>query len=268
MNDDHLRWVEDWLSPERFARYKQASGGDTSAALALYEWNAEMSAAIKRDIDHVEVGLRNAYSRAIAARWSGANHWVHSADEVFPELIVTRKRGRQSWRSDFNQQSRSELQKAQRRAGGSRAQAGKVIAELPLGFWRSLTTKTIESSMWQPYVQSAFPRGTNRADIHTEVTVLNKLRNRTAHAEPVIGIDIQRAHRQILALTHKINPELASYIAATSRVESVELRRPGRAQPSTSYEQLTQRNRPPARRRPPDVSKPPPPGRESPGRHL
>jgi hypothetical protein len=61
------RWVERWLSSPRFARYLAAAGGDRQLALDLYEWNAAVSAAVLHDLAHLEVGLRNAYDRALTA---------------------------------------------------------------------------------------------------------------------------------------------------------------------------------------------------------
>lgn len=60
-------WVERWLSPERFATYLRAANGDRGRALALYEWNARVGAALLHDLGHLEIGLRNAYDRALSS---------------------------------------------------------------------------------------------------------------------------------------------------------------------------------------------------------
>lgn len=70
------RWVEAWLSGARFAVYLAATGADRDRALVLYEWNAQLSAALLHDLAHVEVGLRNAYDVALSARWPGPPHWT------------------------------------------------------------------------------------------------------------------------------------------------------------------------------------------------
>ncbi len=64
-------WVERRLSQPRHAVYLTARAGDPQLALNLYEWNAEISSALMRDLAHLEVGLRNAYDRALSARWPG-----------------------------------------------------------------------------------------------------------------------------------------------------------------------------------------------------
>ena len=68
------RWVEAWLSTPRSAVYLTASSADRDRALALYEWNAQLSAALLHDLAYVEVGLRNAYDVALSARWPGPPH--------------------------------------------------------------------------------------------------------------------------------------------------------------------------------------------------
>ncbi|WP_158252967.1 hypothetical protein [Cryobacterium sp. Y62] len=60
-------WIEEWLSTGRFSTYFTAAGGSRSRALELYEWNAKPSAAFLHDLSHLEVGLRNACDRQLAA---------------------------------------------------------------------------------------------------------------------------------------------------------------------------------------------------------
>jgi hypothetical protein len=60
------RWVEARLSAPRFEVYLAAASGDRARALALYEWNAQLSAALLHDLAHLEVGLRNAYDVALS----------------------------------------------------------------------------------------------------------------------------------------------------------------------------------------------------------
>lgn len=43
-------WIDEWLSAGRFATYISAAGGDRGRALALYEWNAQLSAAFLHDL--------------------------------------------------------------------------------------------------------------------------------------------------------------------------------------------------------------------------
>jgi hypothetical protein len=84
-------WVERWLSQPRHAVYLTASQGDPQLALDLYEWNAEISAALLRDLAHLEVGLRNAYDRSLSARWPGPPHWTIAGIPAFAPLWRNRR---------------------------------------------------------------------------------------------------------------------------------------------------------------------------------
>src|SRR6188768_2034685 len=55
--------VAAWISESRFRAYLQARDGDHERAVALYNWNASVSAAFLEVIYHLEVLLRNAIDR-------------------------------------------------------------------------------------------------------------------------------------------------------------------------------------------------------------
>ena len=214
-------WVRRWLSTARLAKYSTAAGGDIVRALALYEWNSRISAALMRDLGHIEVGLRNAYAAVIERYWAGSPvHWTGSAQALFP---VDRIRdGRQV---DINTQQRAQLDQACERV--PEGAPGKVIAELTFGFWRFLSSSAHEKTVWVPYLHQAFPPGTDRKrDVDSKVATLNRLRNRVAHHEPLIGENLSREAAKISALGGLLDRDLVAYVAATSSVPEVLLERP------------------------------------------
>lgn len=215
-------WVERWLSRPRFAVYLSAASGDPALALALYDWNAEMSAALLRDLAHVEVGLRNAYDRASRQRWPGPPHWTSAHRSVFPPLYRTRS-GR---RVDINVKPRESVERALEAAGGPSAPPGKVIAELMFGFWRYLSSAAHEKSLWVPVLHHAFAAGTNRADVDRPVGRLHQLRNRVAHHEPVLTTDIAGRAQDLITVATLIDADLGRHVAATSRVQVLLSQRP------------------------------------------
>jgi hypothetical protein len=214
--------VQHWLSAPRHAVYLAAADGDTARALAVYEWNAQLSAALHRDLAHLEIGLRNAYNRVLAERWPGPPHWTSAGEAVFAPLY--RRRGGR--RVDVNRQPRELLQQALRAAGGFGAPSGKVIAELPFGFWRYLSSAAHEKTLWVPCLYRAFPAGTDRRDVDGPVGRLHQLRNRVAHHEPLLRTDVTGRLDDLTRLANMINPELGQYIAATTTVTSRLAHRP------------------------------------------
>ena len=217
------RWVEAWLSVPRFAVYLAATGGDRDWALALYEWNAQLSAALLHDLAHVEVGLRNAYDVVLSARWPGPPHWTLAGDTVFAPVYRTRGRRR----VDVNERPRESLRHAIANAGGTGAPPGKIVAELMFGFWRYLSSAAHEKTLWVPALHRAFPPGTDRA-LHVDGPVgrLHELRNRVAHHEPLLSTDVAGRLADMLGLAARLDARLGQYLQATSTVANLLTSRP------------------------------------------
>ncbi|NIH69223.1 hypothetical protein [Modestobacter marinus] len=215
--------METWLSAPRFAVYLAAAESDRSRALALYEWNAQISAALLHDLAHVEVGLRNAYDRALSARWPGPPHWTLAGERVFAPVYRTRGRRR----VDVNEKPRDNLRHAVINAGGPAARPGKVVAELMFGFWRYLSSAAHEKALWVPALHRAFPRGTDRA-IHVDGPVgrLHTLRNRVAHHEPLLTTDIVGRFADLVGLADRLEPQLGQHLRVASNVPGLLAIRP------------------------------------------
>jgi hypothetical protein len=216
-------WIETWLSRPRFAVYLSAASQDVGRALALYEWNATVSAAFLHDLAHLEVGLRNAYDVAICrGSRPGQPHWIHDSARLFPPVI---KRARNGVRYYANQINRDQIARAtleassMRRRGRSSSLAslppspGKVIAELMFGFWRYLSTAAQHHALWIPYLHYAFPAGTRRDDVDRPIGRLHDLRNRVAHHEPLLRQDLAARHHDLLTVAGLISTQLRDYIS-------------------------------------------------------
>jgi len=117
--------------------------GDLSAALRLYEGNADATGVVLVTTGMVEVLIRNAMDRALT-NWAdrrGASNWF---DHV-----------------PIDTQGCDGLERARQRAThhGRRPDHGKVVAELNLGFWRYLASKRYLTTLWTPALSRAFPNG-------------------------------------------------------------------------------------------------------------
>lgn len=219
-------WIDSWLSVPRFAVYLRAAGHDRRTASALYEWNAQVAAVFHHDLAHLEVGLRNAYDRALC---EGApdhgTHWVFEPLRHFPPQRHKAVNGRYY---DANETSRrliaEAIKNATARPKASRSDSveamrpspGKVIAELSFGFWRYLSIRRQHDSLWIPHLHRAFRPGTSRQAVDRPIASLHNLRNRVAHHEPLFTVDLAGRHRDLLALADLISAELAAYITTKS----------------------------------------------------
>lgn len=211
------------MSAPRFNTFLAAAGGDRDKALKLYEWNAAMSAAVLHDLAHLEVGIRNAYDSALVARQPSAAHWTQDAVRYFPVRINVARDGTSV---DSNEAPRKQLLTAINQAGGAGAPTGKVVAELMFGFWRYLTISARETDLWLPYLRFGFVRGTTRRHIDSPMKRLHTLRNRVAHHEPLLIIDLNGRRNDLLGVLSRISPDLRTHVEAQSTWSSVQAQRP------------------------------------------
>lgn len=216
-------WVEQWLSTPRFNTYLAARSSDPTAALALYEWNTEMSAAILHDLAHLEVAMRNVYNDALVAHQPGSLHWTEDALRYFPIAPATAKNGASI---DRNEQPRRQIDRAIREAGGASAPRGKVVAELMFGFWRYLTTSAHEIDLWRPYLHHGFVTGASRQAVDQPMGKLHRLRNRVAHHEPLLRQDLLARRAEMINLLGLFSPDLRAYVESHSSWAAVESQRP------------------------------------------
>jgi len=215
--------VTTWLSQPRYAVYLDAAAGDPEHALALYEWNAQLSATVFRDLAHLEVALRNAYDRALSGRWPEPPHWTGAGDRVFAPLYRTRS-GR---RIDINERVRAALSQALTVAGGPAAPPGKVVAELMFGFWRYLSSAAHEKALWVPCLYRAFPAGTDRErHVDSRVRRLHQLRNRIAHHEPLLRTNLAARLDDLFELASLLDPNFGTYLRATTNAPDLIVSRP------------------------------------------
>ena len=212
MRPDELLTLEHRISAERFAPYRAATSGDLERALRRYERNTEISAAFWAVLSDLEIVVRNAMHEQLAG-WSAATY------------------GRPDWYADrgriFTAQTGADLRAARRRArssSGRAESAGRIVAELPLGFWRYLLSSRYERSLWLPCLRDAFPgiRGQGmRRDVHDAMRDLHLLRNRIAHHEPIHNRPLGELHAVALTTAGWICPTTRGWIEVRSRVPAL-----------------------------------------------
>ncbi|MCV6990842.1 hypothetical protein H7I87_22345 [Mycobacterium timonense] len=228
------QWIDSWLSAPRFHKYVTLCGNDRGRALAVYEWNVALGQALMRDIAHFEVALRNAYDAAFTAKWAGTDHWLLSPSSpvVMPIWRIKANRSGLKRGTDVNYVNRKAVDSAIHKCGGVSATAGKVIAELNFGFWRSLTTASHEKSIWVPYVHFAYPKGTSRSAVDSDLRDINVVRNRIAHREPIFDRhhnptqEPRQIHATVVQLMQMFSSDAANHVSSTSTVMSVLAQRP------------------------------------------
>lgn len=224
------------ISPDRMATYVAAAQRLGCDELDLYVWDRDLAAAVLADIAIVEVALRNALHDALSVAY-GTQDW---------------------YRLDIglDDRSRGALAEAWNRLTKPRRTPGRVVARLMLGFWTGLLDaggyygrepqafKADYEQLFRSTLQRAFPGGRAEARaasahftrewMHSIATVMQDLRNRAAHHEPLVGgfplngqkdrhgnpvrLSVQQGHEAYLLLARTIDRDLGSWLAANSAV--------------------------------------------------
>jgi hypothetical protein len=206
-------WVRDVLSSPRFAPYLAKTGDDMAAAIELYWWNVDISAAFYTSLHCLEMALRNALHQRLTIGFGRTDWWA---------VAPLRKNGPQM------------VAEAQRKlATRSRTRAGTaddVVAELSFGFWVSFVSIAYDRSLWVPHLHKAFPyyRGQRRR-LHDDLHTALLFRNRIMHHEPIHHRHLEADHQTILRLLGYLSPSMAGQLKLYDRVETVLRQRPAGA---------------------------------------
>jgi len=125
------------------------------------------------------------------------------------------------------------LQKAkyELKQNGRSITPGGIVAELNLGFWTSLISTRYEKTLWVPHLYKAFPhaviqkQGTDgkslsvpisRADIFDQLERIRTLRNRIAHHESILKLDLSKLYAETLGTLSWVCPVSAEWVRHTN----------------------------------------------------
>lgn len=195
--DIEITTISAVISRPRLSRYLTAESENTRRALALYRWNAQISAAFMFPLQMCEVSTRNGIIGGVERVYGPNWHTSPAFERSLPNPF-----GPPSGPRPFSPQA--ELKRARR----GMSAAGKVVAELKFAFWIAMLTSRHDGRLWTPWIKTEFPEfGTSppsdcRNRLHVEMEEIRKLRNRIAHHEPIFGRDLVADYerlRQVIA---------------------------------------------------------------------
>lgn len=209
---EQLQAIRASISEPRFATYLKKGGNHEQYALALYLYNARVAKAFLYPLNVAEVTLRNAVDQVLVATFQANWH----QDPAFRDHTLT-------------PEGLATLDKAIQRAGQN-APRDQVVATLTFDFWSNLF-RSEYGSLWRTNVNRAFPHlnhGEGRHEIQILVKAINTFRNRVAHHEPVLDLNINDIYAKIIQLTELRCPETAAWMKHHSTVGSIVRTRPRR----------------------------------------
>lgn len=212
--NDELLIFKKLLSTERIEAY---SAVDLRKAVLLHNQAIIVSSRIMPIIAIIEIALRNATTLALN-EYFGTNDWISNV----PNLIA-RSQYESSWRKEIIEKEKRAKRQAQRSAYAKLANKNKIaldnlaynngipvgidhffrakerqkyilvpisqiIANLTLGFWKTLYSAQFENYLWKPKLKYLFPdRSIQRKDVAGWLEDIYIVRNRISHHERVIG---------------------------------------------------------------------------------
>jgi hypothetical protein len=240
------------LHPSRLAHYRSLSGGQDADALALYEWNIEVAAALQDPLGIAEVAVRHAIDTQLCA-WSqqhvSAPEWIeHVAGIPYlsgPNVFSTT---RHNLYKAADQSRRARLANHPRHGGA--ITHDDLVAHVMFGTWANLLPEKFNAAwlnpnghpvqnqvnlqarrdLWRNCLHGGFPhvqhdpRGYGTGN---KVRDLRKLRNRVSHMDSLLYVDVQHQHdRVLLPLLNSISHELRDWVEGRSKVSVVLTQRP------------------------------------------
>jgi len=200
-------WIRGALSYARFGPYLARVDEDTSAALRLYWWNVEVSAAFYPVLHMLEVSVRNALHARLTEMLQRSDWWEVAPLQDNGIRLVTDAKVKISQRKQV-------------------VSTDDVVAELTFGFWVSLVSRKHDQELWVRGLHRAFPyyRG-SRSELHRPLRTIMLLRNRIMHYEPIHHRHLEADHSTILRMLGYLSPELVRCIKSQDHVPAVLHRR-------------------------------------------
>lgn len=179
--------LKETISAPRLEKYQRIAKGDEKRAILLYQWNAQLSQSLYTYIQGWEVGLRNRINSFLCWKYNGEWHY----DEKRAIRQMTGPDKRRVWESrERQEQSR----------GANRPPLSAVVADLSAGFWVSQLSKSYDVPyVWRYNLQRIFPND-KTLDRHAAWSICDDvltLRNRIAHHEPILHLDLDQRHRDL-----------------------------------------------------------------------
>jgi hypothetical protein len=230
-SDEERQGFADMLSRDRLDHWKKLAAHPNLAAwrartgctlppadehaVLLHEWNAAVSFSMLASIQILEISLRNHMHKSLAAyfnseNWWGVNkngNWTASANVVSPQTDAVIKA----------------ITVSARRSKG--VTPGGVISELSFGFWLALLGQAYDNpsggvAHWRNCLHKVFDKSgkIGRKDLYAELDRIVNLRNKCAHHEPIIGLNINAEFSHLLHFSRRFSRPTREWIERTSMV--------------------------------------------------
>lgn len=97
----------------------------------------------------------------------------------------------------------------------------QIVAGLSFGFWSGLLGPKYED-LWRACLRHAFPNSSGRRkDVAVAVDAIRKLRNKLAHHDSMVNVDVPFELRRIVAVAGYVDEDAAKWLSRMSQAMSV-----------------------------------------------
>jgi len=206
------------MSPERFDPYTHKAGGDRELAAELYVYNSRVAEALLHPLNLIEVTLRNSIDRVLVKLHGHDWHLSQQVSDVF-----------------LMEGGANTLQAAVSRSGRN-ALRGDIIANLSFDFWSNMF-RDHYGDFWRYHlleVMPNLPEGVTRHDLQVSVKTINNLRNRVAHYEPILDMNVSGILTNVFKIVGYICKDTAVWGKHNARLQAVTRTRPQTAGKSST----------------------------------
>jgi len=206
-----MQTLELSLSPERLLPYLALAKGHLKTAILLYERNTVLSEALYGVTQAAEVALRNSIHRTLGV--AHQSMWFASVGLTDPQ-------------ADMVLEATDSIRRKNRTMT-----PGAIVGELNLGFWTSLISTKYEKTLWVPHLHRIFinavkikiDAGKNvskvkmdRSEIYLRLESIRMLRNKIAHHELILNLDLEKLYRDTIESLNWICPTSANWVRSTN----------------------------------------------------
>lgn len=213
------------LGSARSGVYLTAAAGDAARAGELYMWSTQVSGALHAQLSYVEIAVRNAIDPVLAS-WNAAQpglgrDWTDEHGAAAPlygllkdALSVARKNAvKESQRRPHNHGRHN-----------APVTHDDMIAQLMFGSWVKLVHSTDgsprQAQLWSHAIHRAFPNvqgsDAERIRLGRQLETMRRLRNRVAHHDNLLQVNIRARLNESLSLLAKIDQDFPTIAAGRS----------------------------------------------------
>jgi hypothetical protein len=192
--------LEATLSKDRLTKYLDLAHGDMRRAIKIYVHNTMVSESLYGPLQGLEVAVRNSFhvnlSAGFGPDWYDKMPLEHAQREQVAGV------------------------KYDLALDGKPVVPGRVVAGLSFGFWTGILGRKYEDQ-WRRHLRAAFPRAKTlmRKDAHSALSRIRILRNRIAHHEPILHMELPDHYKTAIQVIEWICPNTAKWVQFHSRFE-------------------------------------------------